>query len=85
MHKVLDRKTHASFTKYPGLSGITDMVLPQHLQRMRNASETEEVELETTLLGDLLDELQAPKFIDYLSLDTEVSLSSPLPTSSKGL
>ena len=77
VRKVSDRKTRASFTKYLGLSGITDLVMPRHLELMRNSSETEEVELETTLLGDLLDELQAPKFIDYLSLDTEVSMPSP--------
>ena len=50
------------------LSGITDKI-DAHL----NSKTKEQISVETMTLNDILDQNNAPKFIDYISIDTEGS------------
>ena len=51
-----------------GHSGIHEMLLDQN--KKQKSAEHVEV-MQTRILADILDEHKAPKFIDYMSLDTE--------------
>lgn len=48
------------------LSGITS-----HIDKYDFVKQEEQIDVETITMDDLLDELNAPKFIEYMSLDTE--------------
>lgn len=51
-----------------GLSGITEFLDKHRTQVLQNETR---IQVQTLTLNDLLDEVQAPRFIEYLSLDTE--------------
>ena len=66
---VASSKRNVTFVIADVLSGITD-----HLDTFKEATkDSDRVVLETALLHDLLEESNAPPFIDYFSLDTEGS------------
>ncbi|KAK9918973.1 hypothetical protein WJX75_008386 [Coccomyxa subellipsoidea] len=67
---VASSKRNVTFVIADVLSGITD-----HLDTFKEATkDSDRVVLETALLHDLLEESNAPPFIDYFSLDTEGTL-----------
>jgi len=55
-----------SIINYPELSGINN-----YLGNIGKGKVTENINLKTITLTELLDNINAPKYIDYLSLDTE--------------
>ena len=57
-----------SVVSCPELSGINN-----HLGNIGKCEVTENISLKTITLTELLDNINAPKYIDYLSLDTEGS------------
>jgi len=52
-----------------GMSGITSYIIDRHRQQINANKET--IIVETISLNDLLQQFEAPSFIEYLSLDTE--------------
>lgn len=56
--------------KYKMLSGITNFI-DTHKKKVNESKKT--IQIDTITLMDLLDLLNAPKYIEYLSLDTEGS------------
>lgn len=62
-----------SVVAMPELSRISNIAPDDVHERNGNRSEKEVIEVDTISLFDLLREFQAPKIIDYLSIDTEGS------------
>ena len=52
-----------------GMSGISSYIIDKHRQQIDANKET--IAVETISFNDLLEQFEAPSFIEYLSLDTE--------------
>ena len=57
----------------PELSRLRDIVPADHHETTGNRLRAHEIEIETISLTDLLSQHDAPRYIDYLSIDTEGS------------